>query len=321
MKKELLVVYHKNCLDGVSSAYVVREYLRAINKEEESTFLPLQHSDNIFEILTNKDYKDDVYNTIYFVDFSLSYDNMISLSKSTKKIIIIDHHKTAEENLEALKDNDKFEINFDMEESGASLCYQYFSKKLNKNILEKKEVFDYIKDRDIWNFELENSKEVSEATRILIKPNDLDSFDEFYMNWDFQNLTDMGSVLLKKTEISVKSKIKKNKLKNITLNGVLFKCCNATDNLSDIGNGICLKYNIPAAMYFILPNNKVIFSLRSTDELPDASEVAKANGGGGHRNACGFETTFNHLSKILGSEGNEDNDEQKVSVKYSSSTA
>jgi nanoRNase/pAp phosphatase (c-di-AMP/oligoRNAs hydrolase) len=43
-----------------------------------------------------------------------------------------------------------------------------------------------------------------------------------------------------------------------------------------------------AACYWDTPNGRV-FSLRSTDDGPDVSEIAKRYGGGGHRNASGFQ--------------------------------
>jgi oligoribonuclease NrnB/cAMP/cGMP phosphodiesterase (DHH superfamily) len=43
-----------------------------------------------------------------------------------------------------------------------------------------------------------------------------------------------------------------------------------------------------AACYWDTPNGRV-FSLRSTDDGMDVSLIAKSYGGGGHRNASGFQ--------------------------------
>jgi nanoRNase/pAp phosphatase (c-di-AMP/oligoRNAs hydrolase) len=48
-----------------------------------------------------------------------------------------------------------------------------------------------------------------------------------------------------------------------------------------------------AAYYWDTPTGRV-FSLRSTDEGLDVSEIAKQYGGGGHRNASGFRVPFGH---------------------------
>ncbi len=43
-----------------------------------------------------------------------------------------------------------------------------------------------------------------------------------------------------------------------------------------------------AACYWDTPNGRV-FSLRSTQDGPDVSLIAKSYGGGGHKNAAGFQ--------------------------------
>ena len=46
-----------------------------------------------------------------------------------------------------------------------------------------------------------------------------------------------------------------------------------------------------AACYWDTPTGRV-FSLRSTDDGLDVSEIAKKYGGGGHRNASGFRVAY-----------------------------
>ena len=48
-----------------------------------------------------------------------------------------------------------------------------------------------------------------------------------------------------------------------------------------------------AACYWDTPNGRV-FSLRSTDDGPDVSEIAKQYGGGGHSHASGFRVDYGH---------------------------
>lgn len=53
-----------------------------------------------------------------------------------------------------------------------------------------------------------------------------------------------------------------------------------------------------SASYFINKDGEVVFSLRSAQM--DVQEIAKLYGGGGHKNAAGFKTTFKELMNILG---------------------
>ena len=266
----IYIIYHKDCMDGVSSAYIANNILK---KDNTVTLVPLQYSreDELFKLnLTKQD-------VCYFVDFSLKRDRMLELAELVDRVIVIDHHKTAEAELVNLPEN--VELNFDMTESGATLTWLYFYDE------PIPEIFEYIKDRDLWNWKLPYSREISEALSFLIKPNDINSFRDnaFIGNTALQEI---GSTLLKKKNQQVQSKLPK--VQDLTLCDIEFKAINVTENISELGNEICIEYNKPALMYFITQDMKVICSLRSINELSDVSKVATIFGGGGHRNASGF---------------------------------
>ena len=257
-------------MDGISSAYIARNSLERNNVVVP---IPLQYSreDELFkEHLTKQD-------VCYFVDFSFKIDKMIQLAELVDRIVVIDHHKTAEAELVNLPDN--VEVNFNMSESGATLTWLYFHDE------PIPEIFEYIKDRDLWNWKLPYSREISEALAFLVKPNDINSFrDNAFIG--ITALKEIGSTLLKKKNQQVQSKL--SKVQDLTLCDIEFKAINVTENISELGNEICIEYNKPALMYFITQDMKVICSLRSINELSDVSKVATIFGGGGHRNASGF---------------------------------
>ena len=264
------IIYHKDCMDGISSAYIARNSLERNNVVVP---IPLQYSgeDELFKLnLTKQD-------ICYFVDFSLKRDKMLELAELVDRIVVIDHHKTAEAELVNLPEN--VEVNFNMNESGATLTWLYFYDK------PIPEIFEYIKDRDLWNWKLPYSREISEALAFLVKPNDINSFrDNAFIG--IPALKEIGSTLLKKKNQQVQSKL--SKVQDLTLCDIEFKAINVTENISELGNEICIEYNKPALMYFITQDMKVICSLRSINELSDVSKVATIFGGGGHRNASGF---------------------------------
>lgn len=258
-------------MDGVASAAITESALRS--KDSQITLIPLQYSkeQELFEFnLTKQD-------ICYFVDFSLKRDKMLQLADLVDRVIVIDHHKTAQAELVDLPDN--IEVNFDMNESGATLTYKYFYGT------PMAPIFKYIKDRDLWKWELPDSREINEALAFLVKPNDIESFMEHAFK-DLNTFKKIGSTLLKKKDQQVQSKL--SKVADLTLCDIDFKLINVTENISELGNAICTEYNKPALMYFITQDMKVICSLRSTNDLPDVSTVATTFGGGGHRNACGF---------------------------------
>ena len=265
------IIYHKDCMDGVSSASIAEN---ALSPEALITLIPLQYSkeDELFKVdLTKQD-------ICYFVDFSLKRDKMLQLADLVDRVIVIDHHKTAQAELVDLPDN--VEVNFNMTESGATLTWQYFHTAPTPLI------FEYIKDRDLWLWKLNNSKEFNEALAFLVIPNDTLSFKQVLLKSEFSELVELGKILIEKQSRQVQSKL--TKVADLSLCNIDLKVINVTENISELGNAICTEYNKPALMYFITQDMKVICSLRSTNDLPDVSTIAVTFGGGGHRNACGF---------------------------------
>ena len=70
-------------------------------------------------------------------------------------------------------------------------------------------------------------------------------------------------------------------------------CINTTTLISEIGNAISQDY--PFAMMYFDTEDKRIYSLRSSENGIDVSEIAKKMGGGGHFNAAGFSTGLNSV--------------------------
>lgn len=288
-----IVIYHKDCMDGVASAALWSMY------NSNTLFLPIQNntieSDSLLYILNRILDTNDV--NIVFLDFSTTYDNVITLANTYNSVLIIDHHKTFKEISDTLPSLSNLEVIYDESESGATLTYHYLRTITLKVTLYPYVFAEYVKDRDIWNFELPLSKEFSIGLRELIKPNDVNSFIDTVMNTSVNEIIDIGKSIYLDKQVDSITHI--SKLKKITLDNIEFYAINATSNISEIGNAICTKYNKPALMYFILPSNEVIFSMRSIDKLSDVSIIAKAYGGGGHRNACGFKGDLTFLSNLL----------------------
>jgi len=309
-----LVIYHKNCMDGLGSAAAYKLLFKN-GTEHEVIFKAVQHgTPEKEEFLKNLSEDERDCNELVFLDFSLDKKQIIEASKVFEKIMIIDHHKTSQEDLsdQEVLDIENLELIFDMSKSGALLTWEYVNKitPIDEDIPF---IFvQYIQDRDLWQWKLKDSKEFSEGLRMEIdrrkKKIELNILNQeereiqAFLDVCFYPLEDIigtGKILIEKTDMMVDAKTNEKKLFPVWFGDIEVLMLNATENISEIGNAICLKYNKPACMYFITETGRVVFSLRSTDDLPDASKIAKAYGGGGHRNACGFSGDLLLLNDLL----------------------
>jgi len=82
---------------------------------------------------------------------------MIELNEVANNLLVIDHHKTAMKELEGLD-----YVVFDLDSSGVTLTWQVFNPGVNIP-----SILLYIEDRDLWKWELPDSKEISEGLRYV----------------------------------------------------------------------------------------------------------------------------------------------------------
>lgn len=292
------IVYHKNCMDGVAAACVVKAALEEFRNVyfyfQELKLIPCQYGEEqeLFKDINEED-------VFYFVDFSLKRDLMKELASKVSIVNVLDHHKTAQKELEGIENEiGNITVIFDMNKSGATLAYDYWKDLLPVDFPDR-EIFEYVEDRDLWKWELDNSKEINAGLRWLVEPNDVDSFkDVAYRFKEEKNKFDyVGKIVTLHQQREVDAKVKK--VKDLKLFAIDFKAINATENISELGNAICQEYNTPALIYFFTQNDEVVCSMRSTDELADVSVIAKELGGGGHRNACGFTLDIESFTELI----------------------
>lgn len=73
-------------------------------------------------------------------------------------------------------------------------------------------------------------------------------------------------------------------------------CVNdTTDMISEIAGALAVGHPFGACYFVRAEDGKVVFSLRSTKDGIDVSEVAKSMGGGGHPRAAGFERLVSEM--------------------------
>ena len=257
-----ICIYHKSCADGFGAALAVKVYFDQYDKECD--FLSAQYGDEAPDVTGLN---------VVIVDFSYPRETLIKMNEQAESMVVLDHHKTAQANLEGLD----FCI-FDLGRSGAMMAWEHFHK-----LSETPELIRYIQDRDLWQWELESSKELSSGLQLL--PFDFELWQHYLDNDNLCELKLKGKTVLEYQDAQIKRALNKD-IEMVTIAGHEVPCINCTHLISEIGNELSKGHPF-AAMYFET-DNKRVYSLRSASDGLDVSAIATQYGGGGHFHAAGF---------------------------------
>lgn len=295
-----LVIYHGGCRDGFASAFVF--WTNRLFKD--ARFFEGYYGQLPPYYLMHKDME------IILVDFSYKKDIIFGLLEHCKSITILDHHKTAEAELKDLK-HDRIKITFDMNKSGASLAWEYCYP-----IKAVPWWVKYVEDRDLWKNALANTKEINAWISTW-------TFD--FQTWSdrtFWSSTVPEDFIIRECRHKGAACLEKGLqyCREVSKNAILvdiFKLSieyfeqhdehNSVKELivSDVMIVNAPQCDISELLDFILEEKKQIvamgwwqnqsgefqYSLRSRGDY-DVSEIAKLFGGGGHKNAAGFQSKY-----------------------------
>lgn len=277
MKK--LCIYHGNCADGFGAAWVVHHALKG---------------DVDFHAGVYQEAPPDVSGRdIIMVDFSYKRPVLEQMIESCKSLIILDHHKTAVDDLAFLpaafdnwenhKDLEKHKAVavFDLERSGAGITWDFFNDSVRPRLI------DHIEDRDLWRFALAGTREIQ--ANVFSYPYDFAIWDKL-MAQPVEELLAEGCAIERKHFKDIRELVGVV-TRRMNIGGHNVPIANLPYTLTSDAGHLLAKEEPFAGCYWDTPEGRV-FSLRSTDEGLDVSEIAKQYGGGGHRNASGFRLSY-----------------------------
>jgi hypothetical protein len=273
-----IVYYHKGCMDGLGAAYAVW----ADQGDEDTIYIPVSYTDTI-AVPT-------ALCVITFVDFCpkrVQLETLLAISL-VSRVQIIDHHVSAERELEGLTHPKLLKI-IDQTKSGATLAWEVIHGGEPPLLLR------HIEDRDLWRFKFEESRPLHAALA--------------GRDWTFDQLHDLvnghtaalsklsvvGRALLVKHDRDVRDVLTSNG-RPATIAGERVLICNGPFTMaSDLGHSMLeLNPGIPfVATYWDTAEHRT-FSLRSTADGADVSLIAAQFGGGGHARAAGFSVPRAH---------------------------
>lgn len=277
-----LCIYHADCMDGFTAAWVVKR------RYPQVELLAARYGDPIPRGETTRD------KHILIVDFSYSSGELETMfdEGAAKSIIVLDHHKTASAALTfyrppTVPGQPGIHAIFDMAKSGARLAWEFCNPDEPVPA-----IVSYVEDRDLWVWQLPDSNFINAA---------LGTYSHDLRQWDLlagataiaakhpgdNMLSFEGAAVIRAHEREL-TQVVKSTLRQMTIGGHSVPVVNAPFFMaSELGNE--LSQGVPfAASYFDGPDGRK-FSLRSRSDGTDVSEIAKLYGGGGHKNAAGFE--------------------------------
>ena len=286
------VLYH-NDADGLCAAWCAW-----LKFGEEATYLPVQYGEDLPLIIADMRGSD-----IYILDFCYSVDILTYVSQFCAKLVVLDHHLTAApiiaemiEYANQLADSSMFTLRCDLDLSGAMLAYLYFNDLEWKYVNTAPPIVAYVQDRDLWKFELPQSREVNALIGTL---------GTDWENWSkvnegllisFAEVVLRGNVILAcidkhaRAQAANAERVEFREFPNDETSWFTVPVVNACMLISEINHVICEDFITPfSATFFVKADGTYVVSLRSRKGGgEDVEAIAKSYGGGGHIHAAGF---------------------------------
>ena len=280
--ENLVVVSHHPCADGFTARWVVRKWiLENFNEEKLDKVV-------VVDGVHQSEPKIDMFEgkVVLMLDFVYPLNVLKQLIEKVDDIIVLDHHVSTKKEIEPLIDSGMIGGYFDLNHSGCKITWDLLFP-----ITEPPSVLKVIESRDLWKFDVPNTKEISACVF---------SYDYTFENWDYlmdnknlQEIISDGIVIERKYNKDINEFNCKLK-RYVYFGGSKIPIANIPyTHASDLGNKMLKNekgeyIEAFSITYFVDTNGDINIGLRSHDKGEDVSVIAKKYGGGGHRNVSGF---------------------------------
>ena len=275
-------IYHAGCPDGFGAAWAVWKLWG-----DEARYIPRGHEDP----LRARDFEG---NQVVFVDIAPPLEPLRQLAERAVQITILDHHVTARDRFESdpgLCNDFQWAghvVHFDLTHSGAILAWRHFHPDTEIPALLR-----YVEDQDMWSWGLPNSEEINAA---------IGSHPRSFEVWGrlaaipVEQLAAEGVPIIRAQKIEVEQALRH--AHPISLGRIRVEAVDSRSHRSRIGHELAsrARYSTPCGVVYRLTGKQVDVSIYSVGDF-DVSKLAADFGGGGHRNASGFNVTLDDWIK------------------------
>lgn len=224
---------------------------------------------------------------VYIVDFSYPPEVLRRIATSATKVVVIDHHKSAIEQLRGVDMPSNVELILDDSKVGCLLTWERFFR------FDPPEILLDIADRDMFIGDRPNANATSMFVRTLnVSPR---GFVEFFAPAQYKEVVDRGEAMWAYHYwLCSQAKVVESSLDGIRCG--FTECPGAL--VSDTAR-IWLEKNPDIDLFVahsIESRTQAIVGLRSRKgSSVDVSEIAQKYGGGGHKNSAGYIITGTDL--------------------------
>jgi hypothetical protein len=279
--KDVVVITHGGCWDGFCAAWLFHRVF------PDAAYVPGYYGQKPPDVTGKR---------VFIADFSYPCDVMLPMCEVTRSLVVLDHHKTAQTELAELQflahikeTRIRPEVVFDNDKSGGRLTWEHLLIVDRDKMIfggNSPWLMEYTEDRDLWRWNLPDSKAINAALRSY--PLDFETWDVFSMMVP-ETFRAPGEAILRREAQIVDQHCQ---------HAVPIKLCgysglqvNATVMFSEIAGKLSERDGVDfGACWFVRSDGKKQWSLRSRGDDCDVSKIASFYGGGGHKNAAGFES-------------------------------
>eukprot|EP00884_Botryococcus_braunii_P018835 jgi/Botrbrau1/5635/Bobra.55_1s0024.1 len=139
---DILVLYHYPCFDGIFAALSAHLGLSA------NGLSPRFIGNRTWSPVTVGSLELKGHETVYLLDFAGPNGFPAALASAARRVVLLDHHKTAAEQLPPEPERpSNLEVELDLSRSGASIARDYFRPQMAESVARMVEM---VEDGDLW---------------------------------------------------------------------------------------------------------------------------------------------------------------------------
>ena len=299
-EKNRIVIYHgPECADGFTAAWLA---WRAFGDTAE--YIPAQYGDAPPDVTGKR---------VHILDFCYPREQLIAMHEKAQTLVLFDHHKDKIKECEGLE-----YCYFDVTHSGAWLAWNEFEglkiEDEDVDYILPPKLVQYVEDRDLWKWELHNSREINAYIGTLPKTfHGWDDLHEQVEGLGIHAIVQAGKTVIRQRDQYIRQ-VSQTAIIRI-VNGYDVPVVNASyPFVSELLHDLAVEHDAVFAVgWFQLANGNYKYSLRRNDnwsghikgfDLIDLGDLAKIHAetesalhgrvvsGGGHPAAAGFESRF-----------------------------